>query len=198
MYVYMCQGSVISSVLSHLNKNLKQQTSKSLACHSSQTDCVIALGQIGVTALSYSQFYLENNRKIHPHRACPPKRHEEKREPQPCGSSFYMFYSFPLGQLYVNWASQEYCLFYLRSSLQSSDLPLFYFHRLFPSLSFSHHHSGLLFPVLTFVSACLIVYLSMYLQWVLGDLGDGQFSLWGHKELDTTEQLNTQHTPSMH
>ena len=38
----------------------------------------------------------------------------------------------------------------------------------------------------------------MYLQWVLGDLGDGQFSLWGHKELDTTEQLNTQHTPSMH
>ena len=76
MYVYMCQGSVISSVLSHLNKNLKQQTSKSLACHSSQTDRVIALGsqtdhvialgQIGVTALSYSQFYLENNRKIHP------------------------------------------------------------------------------------------------------------------------------------
>ena len=29
---------------------------------------------------------------------------------------------------YVNWASQEGCLFYLRSSLWSSDLPLFYFH----------------------------------------------------------------------
>ena len=30
----------------------------------------------------------------------------------------------------------------------SFDLPLFYFRRLFPSLSFSHHHFGLLFPVL--------------------------------------------------
>ena len=39
-------------------------------------------------------------------------------------------------------------LFYLRSSLRSSDLPLFYFRRLFPSLSFSHLHSGLLFPIL--------------------------------------------------
>ena len=149
MYVYMCQGSVISSVLSHLNKNLKQQTLKSLACHSSQTDRVIALGQISITALSHSQFCLENNRKIHPRRACTPKRRKEKREPQPCGSSFYMLYSFPLGLLYVNWASQECCLFSLRSSLQSSDLPLFYFCRPFPSLSFSHHHSGLLFPILT-------------------------------------------------
>ena len=30
----------------------------------------------------------------------------------------------------------------------SSDLPLFYFHGLFPSLSFSHRHFGLLFPIL--------------------------------------------------
>ena len=39
---------------------------------------------------------------------------------------------------YVNWASQEGCLFHLRFSLWSwsSDLPLFYVHRLFP-LSFS-------------------------------------------------------------
>ena len=29
------------------------------------------------------------------------------------------------------------------------DLPLFYFCRLFPSLCFSHCHSGLLFPILT-------------------------------------------------
>ena len=41
------------------------------------------------------------------------------------------------------------CLFYPMSSLQSSDLPLLYFHRLFLSLFFSHCHSGLLFPVLT-------------------------------------------------
>ena len=40
-------------------------------------------------------------------------------------------------------------MFYLRSSLWSSDLSLFYFHGFFPSLSFSHHHFGLLFPILT-------------------------------------------------
>ena len=45
--------------------------------------------------------------------------------------------------------SQECCLFYLKSSLQSSHLPLFYFRGLFPSLSFSYRHFGLLFPVLT-------------------------------------------------
>ena len=50
---------------------------------------------------------------------------------------------------YVNWASQEGCLFYLRFSLWSSGLPLSYFPGLFPSLSFSHCHSGLLFPILT-------------------------------------------------
>ena len=54
-----------------------------------------------------------------------------------------LFFFFPpLGLPYVNWASQEYCLFYLRSSLLSSDLSLFYFFRLFPSLSFSYPHSG--------------------------------------------------------
>ena len=31
----------------------------------------------------------------------------------------------------------------------SFDLPLFYFHGLFPSLSFSHRHFGLLLPILT-------------------------------------------------
>ena len=29
------------------------------------------------------------------------------------------------------------------------DFPLFYFHGLFPSLSFSHHHFGVIFPILT-------------------------------------------------
>ena len=60
-----------------------------------------------------------------------------------------MFFLLPLGLPCVNWASQECCLFYLRSSLQPVDLPLFYFYMLFPSLFFSHHHSGLLFPILT-------------------------------------------------
>jgi len=75
---------------------------------------------------------------------------QKKRGPQSnFGSSFYMFFLLPLGLPCVNWASQECCLFYLRSSLQPVDLPLFYFYMLFPSLFFSHHHSGLLFPILT-------------------------------------------------
>ena len=61
----------------------------------------------------------------------PTQRCKEKRErmcacagekdPWPFDSSFCVF--SPLGLPYVNWASQECYLFYLRSSLQSSDLP---------------------------------------------------------------------------
>ena len=40
--------------------------------------------------------------------------HGRERERASFGSSFYMF-SFPLDLSYVNWASQECCLFYLRS-----------------------------------------------------------------------------------
>ena len=65
------------------------------------------------------------------------------------GSSSYMFFLPYLSLSHVNWASQEGCLFYLRSSLRSLDLPLVYFGGLFHSLSFSHHHFGLLFPILT-------------------------------------------------
>jgi len=70
---------------------------------------------------------------------------ERAREsPGPLAPLFICFF-LPLGLPYVYWASQEYCFFYLRASLWSLDLPLFYFHGLFPSLSFSHRHSGLLF-----------------------------------------------------
>ena len=44
----------------------------------------------------------------------------------------YAFFLLSLSLPYVR-ASQEGCLFHLRFSLQSSDLPLFYFHGLFPS-----------------------------------------------------------------
>jgi len=70
---------------------------------------------------------------------------EKERGPQLFGFSFYMFFFFfllSLGLPYVNWASKECCFFYLRSSVWSSGLPLFYFHGLFPYLSFSNRHSG--------------------------------------------------------
>ena len=50
----------------------------------------------------------------------------------------FLCFFLPLGLPYVNCASQECCLFYLRSSLWSSDLPLFYFHGLFPWIPFSY------------------------------------------------------------
>ena len=115
------------------------------------------VSQLCVTAL----FYLENSRKIHlwGGRACQPKdvkrrewgnvpAQESERPPSLLAPLFICFF-LSLGLPYVNWASQECCLFYLRSLLQSSDIPLLYFRRLFPSLSFSHRYSGLLFPILT-------------------------------------------------
>ena len=120
----------------------------------SQMDHVITLRQIRVTAQCYSSIlfrrYQENPSSRREGMSI--QRHEEKstpacgRERASFGSSFYVFLS--LGLSYVNWASQECCLFYLRSSLRSWDLLLFSFHGLFPSLSFSHCHFGLLFPVL--------------------------------------------------
>ena len=106
-----------------------------------------ALGQISVT----TPFYLENKRKIHPlgMKAYLPKRGEETRESPDHLAPLFICLFLPLGLPCVNWASQERCLFYLRSSLRSLDLPLFSFHELFPSFSFIHHHSRLLFPILT-------------------------------------------------
>ena len=66
---------------------------------------------------------------------------ERERETLVLWLLFLYVFLLPLGLPYVNWASQECCLFYLRSSLWSSDLPLFYFCGFFSSLSFSHHHS---------------------------------------------------------
>ena len=65
------------------------------------------------------------------------------------GSCFYMFFILPLSLPYVNWAGKEGYLLHMRFLLWSLDLPLFCSSRLFPSLSFSHHDSGLLFSILT-------------------------------------------------
>ena len=97
-----------------------------------------------------AQFYLESIGKyvLEVWGWTDPKDAKRREAPSPIlAPLFICFFLLPLSPPYVNWASQEGCLFYLRSSLQSSDLPLFYFHVLSPS--FSHCHSGLLFPILT-------------------------------------------------
>ena len=106
---------VISSVLSHCSKKLKQRMDQCYSCFIWQAK--------------------KNTSK-----------RREKRGPWPnFGSSVHMFFLLPLGLPSVNWASQECCLFYLKCSLWSSDLPLFYVCRPFPSLYFSHHHSDSFF-----------------------------------------------------
>ena len=116
-------------------------------------DHVIDLRQISVTAL----FYLEDNRKIHLRgvRACQPKDAErgapqrvgEKERKESFGSSFTCF-SLPgpvlckLGQPGVLCVFPEVLTPVLRPSFVL-------FSRAFPSRSFSHRHSGLLFPILT-------------------------------------------------
>ena len=135
---------VISFLLSHQNKNLKRWTLKPLAHHSSWT-----VLQLRVTA----QFYLENKEKYilkawgqadpkdmkrrqrERERACAHEQERERERENPCPlAPLYICFFLPLDLPYVNCASQECCLFYLRSSCQSSDLSLFDFCRLFPFL----------------------------------------------------------------
>ena len=52
---------------------------------------------------------------------------EREREREEGFDSSFCVFLFPLGLSYVNWAKHECCLLYLRFSLRSSDLPLFYF-----------------------------------------------------------------------
>ena len=111
-------------VLSHFSKNLKRFMDQ-----------------------CYSSVLFSKQRKIHPGgmRAGWPKRHKEKRSLVAQFWPIFLCFSPSPSLPYVNWASQGCCLFYLMLSLQSSDLPLFYFPEIFSSLSFRHHHSGLLF-----------------------------------------------------
>ena len=117
---------VISLVLSHCSKNLKQQTS--------------------VTA----RFYLASKGKNN-------LRHEGRptqKRPQSILASFFLYvcllpttpWACPMQ---TGLAKKGVCLFHLKFSLWSSDLPLFHFCRLLPSLSFSHWCFQLLFPSLT-------------------------------------------------
>ena len=139
-------------------------------CYSPLTDHVTALGQSSVTAPCYSSVLFRKIKENASSR-CEGRptqkmwRGERERErqrgarkwqrgarkwqrgreaPGPLAPLFIPFFP-PPGPAYVNWASCECSLFYLMSSFWSSDLPLFYFLRLSPSLFFSHCHSGLLF-----------------------------------------------------
>ena len=113
---------VISSVLSCRSKNLKQRTDK---CYYSS-----------VLLLGYSSVLFGKQRKVHPRgmRVGQPKRSTEKRERVSILAPRFICFSFllPLSLPYVNWASQEGCLFHLRFSLWSSDFLFFHLHRLFP------------------------------------------------------------------
>ena len=121
--------SIISSVLSHRSKNLKWLTNQ---CYSS------------VLLASKGKYIFKVWGQADP------KNGKRREASILLGFLLLYFCLLPTPTtLYVNWAIQEGCLFYLRSSLQSLDLPLFYFPRLFPSLSFSHCHFGLCFPILT-------------------------------------------------
>ena len=94
-----------------------------------------------------TQFYLESKGKyfLETQGNADPKDPKRREAPAQFWLLFLLFFFFllPLGLSYVNWANQDCCLFYLRSSFWSSELPFFYFHWLFPSLSFSHSHSEL-------------------------------------------------------
>ena len=99
--------------------------------------------------LSFIYKIKENTSTRHEGTTTQKMQREERERPLALWLLFlYVFFSSP-GPALCDWASQVCYLFYLRSSLWSSDLPLLYFCGLFPSLSFSHCHSGLLFPILT-------------------------------------------------
>ena len=148
--VWICQVSVISSVLSHLNKNLKRWTLKPSVHHGSWTDRVTAPRQISVTGPCYSSVLLRNSRKIHPWgvRACWPKdskrREREKERDRKCTRRrdrapglrlLFLCFFLPLGLPYVNLASKKCCSFYLSSSFWSLELPLTFLFSIFAGFS---------------------------------------------------------------
>ena len=97
-------------------------------------DRVIALRQISVTAPCYSSILFRRAGKsiFQAWGHVNLKRWEERpsareRERASWLWLLYLYVYRSLGLSCVNWASQEWCLFYLRSPLRSSDLLLFIF-----------------------------------------------------------------------
>ena len=147
--LWFCQASVCFSVFVSSKQRFGVTDIKApSACHSSHvsTDHVAAIRQISVTAL----FYLGDSRKIdlrvvRAHRSKDMKR----RAPQRAGAGererdrervwalwplFWYVFPPPLVPSYANWA-QPGALFYLKSSLRSSDLPLTFLCSIFMGFS---------------------------------------------------------------
>ena len=130
---------VISSVLSHHSKNLRQWTS--------------------VTA--WLQFSFIWQAKENTSSKCEGRPTQKNIEAQSWLLFLYvvfflllllllsLFFLPPPEPALCKLVSQEGCMFHLKFSLWSSDLPLFHFHGLVPPLSFSHCHFGFLFPIPT-------------------------------------------------
>ena len=135
----------ISLFLSHHNKNVKRWTDQHYSpwtdqCQSPWMDQSYS----SVLQLSSIQKVKENTSLRREDMPTEKTQREERPRPH-FGSFFSMFFLLPSGPALCKLGQAGVLLFYLRSS----DLPLFYFCRLFPSLSFSNLHSGLLFPILT-------------------------------------------------
>ena len=125
-----------------------------------KTDHVMTIRKISVTAQCYSSILFKRQQENPSSRreGMSIQRHEEKSAPAQGRKR-----ESPLTPLYICFflpPGPAFCkLGLVRSAVlpeiltpvlgPSFDLSLFYFHGLFPSLSFSHCHFGLLFPILT-------------------------------------------------
>ena len=117
--VFLSGEYVTSSVLSHHNKNLKRWTSVTALRQTVSQLLNRSVLQLHVI----SQFYLVNEGKciIKAWGYAYPKDAKRRQTPALWLLFLYVFSSSP-GLLCVNWASQECCSLYPRSSLQPSDL----------------------------------------------------------------------------
>ena len=129
-----CQESVCSLVLSCHNKDLERRTLKPLVhnssqaldkpCCSSQTNqcqsCILFRRQQENPSLKHEGTPTQRREKKRVEERPVHRREKERKSPL---APLFMFFP-PPGLPYTNWASQECCLFYLKSSFWSSDLPL--------------------------------------------------------------------------
>ena len=121
------------------------------------TNCVMALREISVTAL----FYLEDSRNIHLRGVRARRSKDVKRRAPRCVGQrertralwllfLYVFFSPRACPMQVGLRPERCSTWSPHSGPRTFLWPSsVLFSRLFPSLSFSHRHFGLLFPILT-------------------------------------------------